>query len=380
LLATLLFTDMVGSTELAAKVGDRGWRRIAAAHHAAVRRDLKRFGGREIDTAGDGFFATFDQPSQAIRCAEAIVHDVRKLGIEVRAGLHMGEVEIDGPDVRGIAVHIGARVMSKAGPSQILVSSTVRDLMSGSDLHFDDLGTYELKGVPAQWRLYAVEQPEMTSAADATGPAVPAEEQPGRRIPLFAVIVVAAVVAAAVTVPIVLTRGGGSGGSGTVAVNTVARLDTDGRVQTAVPVGRDPLAAAADGGRIWLSNFNDGTIQAVDTSTNTASPAVALAVSAAPHAITVGGGFVWVLSSTNTGQCSVSTRSRHTAPWPSRSPSASRTWPLETAPCGSPATSTTRCCGSIRRTPTHGRRCAWRTAPGRRGSWSAAAPSGSPRA
>src|SRR6266516_2466348 len=156
LLTTVLFTDIVGSTERASELGDKQWRRIIAAHHALVRRDLKRFQGREVDTAGDGFFATFDQPAQAIRCAEAVVRDVRRLGIEVRAGVHMGEVEVIGPKVGGIAVHIGARVMSKAGPGEVVVSSTVRDLVAGSDMRFHDLGAHELKGVPAQWRLYAV--------------------------------------------------------------------------------------------------------------------------------------------------------------------------------------------------------------------------------
>src|SRR6266516_968195 len=158
LLTTVLFTDIVGSTERASELGDKQWRRIIAAHHALVRRDLKRFNGREVDTAGDGFFATFDQPAQAIRCAEAAILAARRLGIEIRAGVHMGEVEVIGPKVGGIAVHIGARVMSKAEPGQVLVSSTVRDLMSGSDLAFRDLGEQELKGVPAQWHLYAVEQ------------------------------------------------------------------------------------------------------------------------------------------------------------------------------------------------------------------------------
>ena len=156
LLTTVLFTDIVGSTERAAEVGDKRWRQIVSAHHALVRRQLKRHGGREIDTAGDGFFATFDQPAEAIHCAEGILRDVRRLGIQVRAGVHMGEVEVVGPKVGGIAVHIGARVMAKAEPGRVLVSSTVRDLVSGSGLAFEDLGSHELKGVPAQWHLYAV--------------------------------------------------------------------------------------------------------------------------------------------------------------------------------------------------------------------------------
>src|SRR5438105_8998446 len=156
LLTTVLFTDIVRSTERAAELGDRRWRRLLSQHHALVRRELKRFGGREIDTAGDGFFATFDQPAQAIRCAQAVVLGVRRLGIETRAGIHMGEVETMGPKVGGLTVHIGARVMAQAAPSGVMVSSTVRDLLVGSDLRFDDEGVRELRGVPAQWRLFSV--------------------------------------------------------------------------------------------------------------------------------------------------------------------------------------------------------------------------------
>jgi class 3 adenylate cyclase len=140
LLTTVLFTDIVASTQRASELGDKQWRRLISSHHALVRRDLRRHNGREIDTAGDGFFATFDQPAQAIGCAQAIVGGMRRLGIEVRAGIHMGEVEVIGPKVVGLVVHIGARVMSKAGPGQVLVSSTVRDLMAGSELTFEDLG------------------------------------------------------------------------------------------------------------------------------------------------------------------------------------------------------------------------------------------------
>ena len=156
ILATVLFTDIVGSTERAAELGDRGWTDLLAAHHARARTELARYRGREIDTAGDGFLATFDGPARAVRCAQAIVEAVRDLGIEVRAGVHTGEVEVDGDAVRGIAVHIGARVAALADPSQVLVSSTVKDLVAGSGLSFEDAGEHELKGVPDRWRLYRV--------------------------------------------------------------------------------------------------------------------------------------------------------------------------------------------------------------------------------
>jgi class 3 adenylate cyclase len=155
-LATVLFTDLVGSTEQAAELGDRRWRDLLEQHHASVRRELGRFDGREVDTAGDGFFATFDGPARAIRCAQAIVDAVRPLGLDVRAGLHTGEVELADGKVAGIAVNIGARVAGRAGAGEVLVSGTVRDLVAGSGLEFEDRGTAELKGIPGEWRLFAV--------------------------------------------------------------------------------------------------------------------------------------------------------------------------------------------------------------------------------
>lgn len=155
-LATVLFTDIVASTERAAAIGDRGWRALLDSYYAAVRRELGRFRGREIDTAGDGMFATFDGPARAIRCASAITGAVRQLGVEVRAGLHTGECEVMGEKVGGIAVHIGARVASQAGPGEVLVSNTVKDLVAGSGIRFEDRGAHTLKGVPGEWRLFAV--------------------------------------------------------------------------------------------------------------------------------------------------------------------------------------------------------------------------------
>jgi pimeloyl-ACP methyl ester carboxylesterase len=154
-LATVLFTDIVGSTERARELGDARWRDLVERHHELVRRDLARFRGREIDTAGDGFLATFDGPARAIRSGKAIVESVRTLGLEIRAGLHTGEVELAGDAVRGIAVHTGARVASQAGPGEVLVSQTVKDLVAGSGIEFEDRGTRELKGLPGEWRLYA---------------------------------------------------------------------------------------------------------------------------------------------------------------------------------------------------------------------------------
>jgi pimeloyl-ACP methyl ester carboxylesterase/class 3 adenylate cyclase len=155
-LATVLFTDIVNSTETAAELGDREWKGVLEEHHRRVRGQLARFRGVEVDTAGDGFFATFDGPARAVRCAQSIVHAVSGLGIEVRTGVHTGEVETIDGKVGGMGVVIGARVGASAGPSEVFVSQTVKDLVAGSGLVFEDAGEHELKGVPDRWRLYRV--------------------------------------------------------------------------------------------------------------------------------------------------------------------------------------------------------------------------------
>lgn len=155
-LATVMFTDVVSSTQRAASMGDRRWRDALDAHDAAVRRQLAAFRGREVKTTGDGFLATFDGPARAIRCAGAIVEAESELHMEVRVGLHTGEIEIRGDDIGGVAVHIGQRVSALAQPSEILVSSTVKDLVAGSGIEFESRGDHELKGVPDSWRLFAV--------------------------------------------------------------------------------------------------------------------------------------------------------------------------------------------------------------------------------
>jgi class 3 adenylate cyclase len=168
-LATVLFTDIVGSTERAAELGDRTWRDLLERHHRFVRRELARYRGEEKDTAGDGFFATFDGPARAIRCAHAIVDGVRELGLEVRAGLHTCECEVHEDKVAGLAVVIGARVSAAAGPGEVLVSQTVKDLVAGAGLEFDDRGERELKGVPGTWRLYSLAHVDAQAHARAQG-------------------------------------------------------------------------------------------------------------------------------------------------------------------------------------------------------------------
>jgi class 3 adenylate cyclase len=156
ILTTVLFTDIVGSTERAAGLGDRAWRDELERHHTTVRRALARFRGNEHDTAGDGFFATFDGPARAIRCAQEIVSSVAELGLELRAGLHTGECEVHDGKPTGIAVSIGARIAAEARPGEVIVSSTVRDLVAGSGVDFELVGERSLKGVPGSWALYAV--------------------------------------------------------------------------------------------------------------------------------------------------------------------------------------------------------------------------------
>jgi len=153
-LATVLFTDIVGSTELAGKLGDRAWRDLLQRFHAIGREQLDAHRGREIDTAGDGVFATFDGPARAIRCAAAMAHALAPIGVRLRAGLHTGEVEATGDKVSGMAVHIGARVMAQAGAGEVWVSATVKDLVAGSGIRFEERGTHALKGVPGEWPLW----------------------------------------------------------------------------------------------------------------------------------------------------------------------------------------------------------------------------------
>jgi class 3 adenylate cyclase len=155
-LVTVMFTDIVSSTERAAAIGDRRWRELLDGYLDVARRQLERFRGREIDTAGDGLFAVFDGPARAIRCACAIRDAVRQLGLEVRAGLHTGECEVAGSKVSGIAVHTGARIAAAARPQEVLASATVRDLVAGSGIEFADRGSHTLKGLPGDWRLFAV--------------------------------------------------------------------------------------------------------------------------------------------------------------------------------------------------------------------------------
>jgi YVTN family beta-propeller protein len=291
ILVTVLFTDIVGSTETAARLGDRRWHQLLGAHHRIVRAGLKRFHGREIDTAGDGFFATFEQPSEAIDCALAVGRELHAAGIDIRAGVHMGEVDVTGKNVGGIAVHVGARVMSKAGAGEVLVSSTVRDLLTGSDLRFDDRGFQDLKGVQASMHLYAVDPP--TALEEEALPALaPPPDERKRRSPVAWIAIVAVALAAIVIAIVAVTGGGGTTYS--PAPNTVARLDAgSGEVLGGVAVGTTPQSiVAGDDGRLWVANFDDQTVQSIDPASGQAGPAQGVVGN--PTGLAVGGGYVWV--------------------------------------------------------------------------------------
>jgi class 3 adenylate cyclase len=214
--ATLLFTDIVGSTVIAREMGDLRWQELIRRHHAIVRRELKRFGGHELDTAGDGFFAIFDSPGAGIRCAVALTEAVREVGLEIRAGLHSGEVEIDHDKPGGIAVNTAARVMSVGGHGEVLVSQSLRDIVAGSSLRFEDHGVHTLKGIEGEWRLFLVTEvdgervPEPLDGAEAARrrmaiePSAP--QRPRRRLAVIGGIALVAVIALGVV--LALTLGG----------------------------------------------------------------------------------------------------------------------------------------------------------------------------
>ncbi len=293
LLTTVMFTDIVGSTKLAAEIGDRGWRQLLSRHHGFVRKVLKRYGGREVDTAGDGFFATFDQPARAINCAKELVEGLHRMGIEIRAGVHMGEVEVMGSKVGGIAVHIGSRVMSKAESGEVLVSGTVRDLMSGSDIKFDDRGLQELKGVPAQWHLFAVETEIAAPPAEAV--LAPEAEEARRLSPAIFVAAAVAVALIAGVVVVVVTRGHGGTAAFKPAPNTVVRIDpATGRILGGVKVGNQPGSIAFGEQSVWVANFGDRTIQRIDPRTKEAGSGFG-GLNVNPNSMAIGGGFVWVV-------------------------------------------------------------------------------------
>lgn len=289
-LLAVLFTDIVGSTELATALGDRRWRELLEQHDAAVRASIVRFGGRVVDTAGDSFFTVFDMPLAAVECALDAIRAVRRLGLRIRAGVHMGECVDAGTTVRGVTVHIGARVVAKAGGGEVLISGTVRDLLAGSALKFHDRGEHVLKGVDGRWRLYAVPPREREDEADLppiieVPAAAPAAGTKPRRI--VAMVVVAALVVA--TAAFVMTRGTGPT---VVAADSVAMIDApSGRVVGTVAVRQRPVGVAASDAGIWVANSIDRSISRISKD---GTDSQTVPVAAGPTEIAVGRGLVWV--------------------------------------------------------------------------------------
>ena len=287
---TVLFTDIVTSTETAAKLGDRRWRELLGSHHAAVRRALRAHGGHEMDTAGDGFFAVFQHPGEAIHCAVAAREAVAALGLRIRAGIHTGEVEATGEKVSGLAVVIAARVLASCEPGQIRVTSTVRDLVTGSGHEFTDVGDHQLKGVPGQWHLYgfALEGPvpgEITVAPPRTASA-------RHSIPRALVILGGAGVIAAAAVAAALLLRQTPGTTVAAAADTVGRVDPQqSDLVDVVKVASGTSLLATDGSDLWIVSETALTLTHLDIASGESTTR---GLDGVPTALAVSDGIVYV--------------------------------------------------------------------------------------
>src|SRR5688572_15927425 len=285
LLATVMFTDIVGSTELAGRLGDRGWKQLIARHNSMIRRTLRRFGGRELDTAGDGFFVMFDRPAQAIDCAAAILQAVRPLDLELRVGIHMGEAEVMGGKVGGITVHAASRVMGMAAPGEILVTSIVKDLAAGADIRFEDRGVHELRGIPGEWRIYRAEPTQPPpAAADA--------ESTQARFGWRWILAGIAVAATAAAVGTALLLSGLSRPAPIVPQPDSALLldPTNGTFLRLVEL-EDPSEMVVYEGALWTLSVSGRTVIRVDPRTGAQA---AVGLPGAPTGIAAGDGALWI--------------------------------------------------------------------------------------
>jgi YVTN family beta-propeller protein len=287
---------MVASTETATRLGDKRWRELLATYRQIVRRALRHAGGREVDNAGDGFLAVFEQPALALTCASTLTDDLHAAGIDVRTGMHMGEVETVGEKLGGIAVHIGARVAAMAGPGQVLVSSTIRDVASGSEFGFADEGVHALKGVTGEWRIFRVDWPGAKPLDHAALHAWEVGTGPAHRRGTVRTVAVGAagvvVAGAAVGVAVTLLRASTTS-SVIPSADTVARINgpLDGFAM-ATTVGVHPTGVAIGGGSIWVVNYSDQTLTRLDAGSGRVVSTKS--VSGTPTGVAYGSGSLWV--------------------------------------------------------------------------------------
>ena len=305
-LTTVVMTDIVGSTEHAAELGDSAWRELLQQHHALIRTELRRHGGREMDTAGDGFFVIFDAPAQAVRCVLAMADEVRALGLEIRAGAHVGEVQQMAGKVTGIAVVIASRIMAGGGAGDVLVSSTVRDLVAGSGLAFEDRGVRQLKGVPDEWRVYSVRGSE--AQAVTAGQPVPARERRAaavrraqarpiwQRRPRLAAAVAGTLAVMLVATGLLVWKPWQPAALASVSENSVGVIDPDRQeVIGEIGVGTRPGGIAVSEGYAWVTNTGSDTVSQIDLETGAMLSRIS--VGRSPVGIAVAEGSVWVANS-----------------------------------------------------------------------------------
>jgi peptide/nickel transport system substrate-binding protein len=292
-LLAVMFTDIVGSTELATALGDKRWRELLEQHDVAVREQIVRFEGREVDTAGDAFFATFGRPIQAVDCALESARAVRRLGLRIRAGIHMGECVVTADKVRGVTVHIGARVGAKAKGDEVLVSGTVRDTLVGQGISFSDRGEQTLKGVEGKWRLYAVEPRVRDNEADLPPlleTNIPPPPPPAWKKPRVLVAAAVAIAVLAGAIGYVVARGGGLSN---VPADSLAAIDaSSGTVTESFSVGRRPVGVAASRDGVWVTNSIDRTVSHVATDGGGVRRSGVLG--SGPSEIAIGPTAVWV--------------------------------------------------------------------------------------
>jgi YVTN family beta-propeller protein len=311
ILAAVLFTDIVSSTAVATRIGDARWKELIARHHGAIRRELKRFGGRELDTAGDGFYASFEGPAAAIRCACAIAEAVRALGIEIRAGVHFGECERQKEKLGGIAVVVGARVMALAGPGEVLVTESTSTLVAGAGFGFTDRGRHSLKGVDGDWHVLGVVavdgeprpppcEPEETQRRLAEVQPAPLLRRRWLASPVLAIAIAVVVVFAGGAIWISLARSGPD--PTTVGTNSIGHINGDGSVDLVTALGQRPGASAIGFGSLWVAEPDRGVVARLSLSDGSvADPTIRVGTS--PSGVAYGAGSIWV---TNAGDGTVS--------------------------------------------------------------------------